>query len=161
MLLDTFLCSTPGCDNTFAMNVATWHRLLFARDAGWTFSHDEEFAWCPEHGPESGVIEKWVVGCWTCDFEEEFDSEEAAKDEYSLHQCEADTWIRDPQKVRDMEARQAARRSVQTARVNATLSEAVAQQDRIEQYANRWLAIRNFFLPWKKEHITSQHPRKG
>ena len=155
MLLDTFLCSTPGCDNSFAMNVATWHRLLFAKDAGWTFSHDEELTWCPEHSPESGVVERWVVGCYTCDFEEEFDSEEDAKYEWSNHECEADTWIRDPEKVRDMEARQAARRAVQTVRVNATLSEAAEHQARIEELANRWLRVRNFFLFWKKEEITS------
>ena len=154
MLLDTFQCATEGCRNEFTKDVDSWHLHLFARDAGWTFSHDEEFSWCPEHGPESGVVEKWVVGCWTCDFEEDFSSEEDAKYEFRMHECEADTWIRDPEKVRDMEARQAARRSVQTARVNATLSEADAKQEQLEGYAANWLRIRNFFLFWKKARIT-------
>lgn len=155
MLLDTFRCAQQDCFNEFTQNVDSWHLVLFAQDAGWTFSDDEEFTWCPEHSPESGgVRDKWVVGCYTCDFEEEFDSEEDAKYEHTFHECESDTWIRDPEKVREMEARQAARRSVQTARVNATLSEAAARQDRIEELANRWLRVRNFFLFWKKEEIT-------
>jgi hypothetical protein len=154
MLLDTFECSTEGCRNTFTKDVDSWHLVLFAKDAGWTFSHDEELTWCPEHSPESGVVERWVVGCWTCDFEEEFDNEKDAKWEHRFHECEADTWIRDPEKVRDMAARQAAKRSVQTARVNATLSEAAAKQDQLEGYAANWLRIRNFFLFWKKARIT-------
>lgn len=158
MLLDTIRCSTPHCFNEYSESVSRWHLIEYATDAGWTFSEDEEFSWCPEHSEDhdpDGLDQHWVVGCWTCDFEEDFTSEEDAKYEYRHHECEPDTWIRDPEKVRDMEARQAARRSVQTARVNATLSDAAAQQDRIETYAKRWLRIRNFFLPWKKEHISS------
>ena len=158
MLLDTFQCVTEGCRNEFTMDVDSWHLVLFAKDAGWTFSHDEELTWCPEHSPESGVVEKWVVGCWTCDFEEDFDNEEDAKYEYNNHECEPETWIRDPEKVRDMEARQAARRSVQTARVTAVLSDAEARQEQLEAYANRWLRIRNFFLPWRKQHIDGDQP---
>ena len=155
MLLTTLRCAATRCPNEFSEEVPRWHLLLFARDAGWTSSDDEELFWCPEHGPDSpGVRDKWVVGCWTCDYEEEFDSEEEAKNEWSMHECEADTWIHDPEKVRDMEARQAARRSVQTARVNATLSDAAARQERIEELANRWLRLRNFFLFWRKEEIT-------
>lgn len=153
MLLSTLDCAHDGCHERLYGEADMWHTIEHAREIGWLVDHND-VAYCPEHKPESGVIEHWVVGCFTCDFEEEFDSEEEAQNEYQFHECEADTWIRDPEKVRDMETKRAARREVQTAQVNAALSDAAAQQDRIESYANQWLRIRNFFLFWKREHIT-------
>ena len=162
MLLDTIRCVEEGCFQEFTEDVPRWHLMLFARDAGWTFSADEEMAWCPEHTEEErSAPPVWLVGCWTCDFEEGYDSEEEAKNEYMLHECEPDTWIKNPEQVRDMEARKAARRSVETVRVTAALSEATAKQDRIESYANQWLRIRNFFLFWKKEHIHERDEHHG
>lgn len=152
MLLNALECAHDGCRQRLYGETDRWHLIETARDNGWTVSRDE-MAYCPEHGPQPDVTGHWVVGCWTCDFEEEFDSEEEAKNEWRDHECEPDTWIHDPEKVRDLEARRAARREVQTATVTAALSDAAAQQDRIESYANQWLRIRNFFLFWKKAYI--------
>lgn len=163
MLLDTIRCSAFRCPREFTEGVSRWHLIEDAKDLGWSFSDDEELAWCPDHDQEDRFNPNhvWVVGCYTCDFEEEYSTEEEAKDEYTLHECEPDTWIRNPEKVRDMAARQAAKRSVETAQVNAALSEAAAKQDRIESYANQWLRIRNFFLFWKKEHIHERDEHHG
>ena len=128
-----------------------WQVIDIAREAGWSFDRTEDRAWCPDHAEDAYVPGlTWVVGCYTCDFEEEFDSEEDAKYEYNQHECEADTWIWDPEKVADIAKRRTAKRAVQTAKVNATLSEVAAKQERLEEFATRWLRIRNFFLFWKK-----------
>ena len=149
MLLSTLECANGECRNALYGETDMWHVIELARETGWLVDDDEN-AYCPEHAPADGVLESWVVGCYTCDFEEVYDSEEEAKNEWSMHECEPDTWIWDPKKTREMEARRTAKRSVQTAKVTAALSEAEAEQDRIEAYANQWLRIRNFFLPWKK-----------
>ena len=161
MLLTTLRCAAARCGQEFNQEVPRWHLLLFARDAGWSFSDDEELAWCPDHGPDApGTREVWVVGCYTCDFEEEFKSEDEAKSEHSFHECEADTWIWTPEQARERQvgldkARQEHRvsQAAREAQARAATEVAMAKQERIELYANRWLQIRNLFLFWKREHI--------
>jgi hypothetical protein len=163
MLLDTIRCSTPGCFNEFTEDLPSWHLILFAKDAGWTFSDDEEKTWCPEHAEDHdpfGLEAVWVVGCRTCDFEEEYDSEEEAKNEYTGHECESDTWIWKPDEVRVHQERRAhalqvhaERRAAEEKVAKASFDRAMAEQDRIYRYANQWLRIRNLFLFWKREHI--------
>lgn len=161
MLLTTLRCAAARCGQEFDQEVPRWHLLLFARDAGWSISDDEELAWCPDHGPDApGTREVWVVGCYTCDFEETFTSKEEAESEHSFHECEADTWIWSPEQTREREAsREAARqghqarRAAQAAQAEAAAEAALAQQQRIERYASQWLRIRNLFLFWKREHL--------
>lgn len=160
MLLTTLRCAATRCPNEFSEEVPRWHLLLFARDAGWTSSDDEELFWCPEHGPESLAQDKWVVGCFTCGFEEEYRDEEEATYEHLNHECEADTWIWDPVKVKEREQRQqeharehGVKQAVARIRADVAAHEERTRQQRIEEYANRWLRIRNLFLFWKREHI--------
>ena len=161
MLLDTIRCSSPRCFNEFTENVARWFLLLDAAEAGWTSSDDEELFWCPEHGPDqAGVHDTWVVGCFTCGFEEEYHVEEDAQYERDYHECEADTWIWDPVKVKEKEQRRleharehGVKQAVAKIRADVVAHEALTRQQRIEEYAERWLRIRNVFLFWNRKHI--------
>jgi hypothetical protein len=154
MLLSTLVCAHPGCRERLYGEADMWHIVEHARDIGWSFDRSEERAWCPLHEEEAIPDVVWVVGCYTCDFEEDFRSEEEAKDEYMQHDCEPDTYIWNPDEVAKKQARRAAmNRPVQVATVNAALSDAAARQDLLERYAANWLRLRNFFLFWKKTTV--------
>jgi hypothetical protein len=163
MLLDTIRCSTPRCFNEYREDVDRWHLLDDALLAGWTISDDEEKTWCPEHSENHdpfGLELKWVVGCRTCDYEEEYDSEEDAKNDYTLHECEPDTWIWKPEEVQAHQERRAHNRLVyaekkaaEDAVAKASFDRAMAEQDRIHRWASNWLRIRNLFLFWDRKHM--------
>lgn len=153
MLLSALECTREGCYAVFIEDADMWHVIEHARDADWLVDHND-VAYCPEHSPATGEIEHWVVGCLTCDFEEEYDSEEEAQNEYQFHECETDTFIWDPEKVRAKEARRKVRSAPRVQQpVTTAIQESLDRQRRVEEYAIRWLRVRNFFLFWKKVNL--------
>jgi hypothetical protein len=163
MLLDTIRCNTPRCFNEFTESASRWSLLEDAIDAGWTVSEDDEKAWCPEHSEDRdpfGLESVWVVGCRTCDYEEEYDSEEDAKNDYTLHECESDTWLWKPEEVRVNHERRAQaqmvwaeKKAAEDVVAKAAFDRAMAEQDRIHRWARNWLRIRNLFLFWDRKRM--------
>jgi len=154
MKLSTLECSVLGCGREFSADVAMWHLEDAAWDAGWRVIDGDVF--CFEHAQENAEVgAKWVVGCWTCGFEEEL-SEEDARYEYQEHDCEPDTYLRSPAELAKKDEGIRAYRVKQAeeqgrARHQAEL--ALARQHHIERYARNWLRIRNTFMFWKRESI--------
>jgi hypothetical protein len=154
--LEIIRCSTPGCYRGLTQTMSRRQLIENARDFGWTFSEDGSLAWCPDHSPTSADEQVWVVGCYTCGFEEEYDDEEDAKYEHSHHECKADTYLWTPETVLARELRRGVyrhNRFSEEEQDRASFDAAMAEQERIYRYATNWLRIRNVFLFWKKRHI--------
>jgi hypothetical protein len=160
--LSTVECVALGCGQEFHLDLPMFHVEAMASDAGWRITEDG--ALCPDHNGfntdplhESGKA--WVVGCWTCGFEEEL-NEDDAKYEYKEHDCEPDTYLKTPadlakkeEQNREYQVRRATEKAEEEHQVAMAAASAVAQQKRLEEYANRWLKLRNTVVFWKKEKI--------
>lgn len=152
MRLSTLSCATEGCDHAFSRDLDMWHVIEAAQEAGWMVDHND-VAHCPEHNADSPLVkERWLVGCYTCDFEEEYDNEEDAKSEYNLHECETDPWIWDPARVMAEEERRAARANSYQP-VRKAIEESLDRQKIVDEYAQRWVKFHNLIRPWKKIQI--------
>src|SRR3954463_5484953 len=154
--LSTLRCVRVGCDAGYHADVAMWHVVDNARDLGWVVI-DDEHTFCPEHArDEAGnETEVWLVGCFTCDYEEEVDSEEDARWASREHECEAETYIRSPSELREKKLRQDAyveRRNKEhhqkEEQIRVATERAHARQQRLEKYASNWLRVRNTLMFW-------------
>ena len=75
-----------------------WFEVVWtARELGWVVDKDETFV-CPRHLEDPDVTTlkpgpgiKWLAFCHTCDWEEEFWTEDEAKAEKRKHDC--DDWM--------------------------------------------------------------------
>jgi hypothetical protein len=154
--LSTIECVWVGCGREVSGDLAMYHLIDQAQDVGWTFfdGEDETRGLCPEHSDADVPVHKWLVGCHTCSFEEEYASEEEAKDEAQYHECEADTYIHSPaQQVEREEStrRWRTQRAEEEKQVRIAAELATARQQLIEKRANNWLRLRNTLVFWNKE----------
>lgn len=92
------------------LEAENWFQVVWtARESGWVVDKDEQFV-CPRHLEDPDVTTslggpgiKWLAFCWTCDWEQEFWTEEEAKAEKRKHDCEdwrddfPDVHIKSPQ----------------------------------------------------------------
>ena len=155
MKLSTIEC-VANHDYGISRNIPMAWLLAEARDLGWVILEDDETrALCPEHA--NGAVRAggaWVVGCYSCDFEEEYDSEEDARYELAEHECEPDTYIRSPEEMaRKAEKREQwnEERVERLKREQIASREASARQELLEKRAAKWLKIRNTIVFWNKE----------
>jgi hypothetical protein len=163
MKLSTLECSVLGCGRELQADLAMIHVLELAREQGWVV--DEDACLCPEHADAESLasVRNWVVGCYTCGFEEEM-TEEDARYQYKEHECEPDTYFRSPaelaKKEKDIQEyrdRRATERAQEEEQVRHSAEQALQRQHQIEKWARNWLHVRNTLVFWKKEYIHEGH----
>jgi hypothetical protein len=153
--LSTLRCTWSGCHTEFHLDLPMFHVIGQAIESGWMV-RDEELVRCPEHWIPIQPPEAWLVLCWTCDYEEECESEEDAQAAKEDHECESDAYIKSPdqlakEKLRRAEYRE--RRVQEEMQARIATQTALERQQRIERYARNWLLVRNTIVFWRKESI--------
>lgn len=160
MRLSTLVCADPRCDREITGDIAMYHVVTEAVEQGWTFFEYPETtgAYCPLHGPEgSEPTQKWVVGCYTCDWEEGVLDKEEADFAAGDHECEPDTYVWSPEQMNTRAQERAERhasydlaRKEEEAHALLASQLATARAQEIDRYARNWLRIRNTILFWKE-----------
>lgn len=159
MKLSTLECSVLGCGVEFEMVLPMFHVEHMARDAGWRV--DDEAILCPSHNSPDGLaeVENWVVGCYSCGYEENL-SEEDARYEYKEHECEADTYLVTPEEtmkkrrsIEEYREKRAMESAHEEELARHSTERALLHQQQVEQWASHWLKIRNTVVFWKRRSI--------